>query len=166
MLQHVTLEVRPDLVRECVAFWALLGFTEMVAPPSLRDRFTWVEREGTQIHLNPLEDPIAAREGHVAVVAPELRGRAARADRGAASSCARARTRGTRRASFVRDPAGHLVEVMSAPPHGPCLGELSRPRSPRAAPRALAAVPCGRRLRLTPRLAHVKGTLRAAFGRC
>ena len=24
----------------------------------------------------------------------------------------------------------------------------------------------GRRLRLTPRLAHVKGTLRAAFGRC
>ena len=46
MLQHVTLEVTPAQVRECVAFWELLGFTEMEPPPMLRDRFTWVEREG------------------------------------------------------------------------------------------------------------------------
>src|ERR1700754_1052937 len=71
MLQHVTLEVRPERVRECVSFWALLGFAEMVAPPTLRDRFTWVEREGTQIHLVPLEDPVAMREGHVAVIGPD-----------------------------------------------------------------------------------------------
>ena len=67
MLQHVTLEVTPAQVRDCVAFWELLGFTEMEPPPLLRDRFTWVEREGTQIHLVPVDDPIAAREGHVAV---------------------------------------------------------------------------------------------------
>src|SRR3954468_14589603 len=74
MLQHVTLEVARDKVRECVAFWALLGFTEMTPPPRLRGRFTWVEREGTQIHLVPTEDPVAAREGHVAVVAPDYEG--------------------------------------------------------------------------------------------
>jgi catechol 2,3-dioxygenase-like lactoylglutathione lyase family enzyme len=122
MLQHVTLEVRPELVRECVAFWALLGFEEMVAPPTLRDRFTWVEREGTQIHLNPLEDPTAAREGHVAVVAPDyedvLR---ALAERGFALREGSNAWNAPR--TFVRDPAGHLIEVMSAPPHPPWPGE-------------------------------------------
>ena len=71
MLQHVTLEVRPAQVRSCVEFWGLLGFSEMQPPPLLRDRFTWVEREGTQIHLVPVEEPIAAREGHVAVIAAD-----------------------------------------------------------------------------------------------
>ena len=71
MLQHVTLEVKPQQVRDCVAFWALLGFTEMTPPPLLRHRFVWVEREGTQIHLVPVDDPVAARDGHVAVVADD-----------------------------------------------------------------------------------------------
>src|SRR5690349_22962586 len=68
MIQHVTLEVPPALVRECVAFWALLGFDEMDPPESLR-RTTWVERAGTQIHLNPQEEPGVPRVGHVAVLA-------------------------------------------------------------------------------------------------
>ena len=72
MLQHVTLEVKPDQVRDCVAFWALLGFDEMTPPPLLRHRFIWVQREGTQIHLVPVEEPIAAREGHVAVLADDF----------------------------------------------------------------------------------------------
>src|SRR5215218_7202871 len=118
MLQHVTLEVRPELVRECVAFWALLGFTEMVAPESLRDRFTWVEREGTQIHLNPLEDPIAAREGHVAVVAPDYED-VLRALTGAGFEVREGSNAWDAPRAFVRDPAAHLVEVMSAPPLGP-----------------------------------------------
>ena len=122
MLQHVTLEVRPELVRECVAFWALLGFEEMVAPPTLRDRFTWVQREGTQIHLAPLEDPIAARQGHVAVVAPDyeavLRALSERGFELREGSNAWNAPR-----SFVRDPAGHLIEIMSAPPRPPWPGE-------------------------------------------
>ena len=74
VLQHVTLEVAPDTVRACVAFWALLGFTEMVPPPMLRDEFVWVEREGTQIHYAPTDDPSApARRGHLAIVAPTTR---------------------------------------------------------------------------------------------
>jgi len=122
MLQHVTLEVRPEQVRDCVAFWALLGFTEMVAPPSLRHRFTWVEREGTQIHLNPLEDPIAAREGHVAVVAPDYEA-VLRALVEAGFELREGSNAWDAPRSFVRDPAGHLIEVMSAPPHPPWPGE-------------------------------------------
>src|SRR4029453_487399 len=80
MLQHVTLEVTPAQVRDCVAFWELLGFTEMVPPPLLRDRFTWVEREGTQIHLVPVDDPIPAREGRVAVIAGDYEATLARLD--------------------------------------------------------------------------------------
>ena len=38
---------------------------DAVPPPKLRGRFTWVEREGTQIHLVPVDDPVRAREGHV-----------------------------------------------------------------------------------------------------
>ena len=118
MLQHVTLEVRPELVRECVAFWALLGFTEMVAPASLRDRFTWVEREGTQIHLNPLDEPSVPREGHVAIVAPDYEA-ALRALTEAGFELREGSNAWNAPRVFVRDPAGHLVEVMSAAPVGP-----------------------------------------------
>ena len=118
MLQHVTLEVRADDVRSCVAFWELLGFTEMEPPPMLRDRFTWVEREDTQIHLVPVDAPVPAREGHVAVVADDYEATLARlTDKGyelreGSNAWDAAR-------SFVRDPAGHLVEVMSKPPRPP-----------------------------------------------
>src|SRR4051794_13299358 len=122
MLQHATLEVAPDKIRSCVAFWALLGFTEMVPPPLLRGRFTWVEREGTQIHLVPVDDPVAAREGHVAVVAPDYG--EALAALPAAGFGPRGGTNGwDPPRSFVRAPAGPLVEVMSRPPHPPWPGE-------------------------------------------
>ena len=121
MLQHVTLEVRPELVRECVAFWALLGFEEMVAPPTLRDRFTWVEREGTQIHLNPQSAPSVAREGHVAVLPPDYDA-ALRALTEAGYELRAGSNAWNAPRTFVRDPAGHLVEVMSGPPHPPWPG--------------------------------------------
>jgi predicted molibdopterin-dependent oxidoreductase YjgC len=47
MLQHVSLEVSPDQVDDCVAFWSLLGFARVDPPPSLRERAAWVERDGT-----------------------------------------------------------------------------------------------------------------------
>ena len=51
-----------------MAFWGLLGFEPMTPPPALRHRFTWVQRRGTQIHLIPVDQPVTAREGHVAVL--------------------------------------------------------------------------------------------------
>jgi catechol 2,3-dioxygenase-like lactoylglutathione lyase family enzyme len=122
VLQHVTLEVQPGQVRDCVAFWALLGFTEMTPPPLLRNRFTWVEREGTQIHLVPVEQPVAAREGHVAVVAEDFAATLQRL-----TDAGFALREGTNAwdapRSFVRDPAGHLIEVMSKSPQPPWPGE-------------------------------------------
>ncbi|RKQ86320.1 catechol 2,3-dioxygenase-like lactoylglutathione lyase family enzyme [Solirubrobacter pauli] len=123
MLQHVTLEVAPETVRDCVAFWALLGFDEMDPPPLLRGRFTWVQREGTQIHFVPVEEPTQpARQGHVAIVAPDYEAvLRAMAERGVAMREGTNAWDAPR--TFVRDPAGHQVEIMSAPPLPPWPGE-------------------------------------------
>jgi catechol 2,3-dioxygenase-like lactoylglutathione lyase family enzyme len=122
MLQHATLEVRPEQVQACVGFWALLGFTEMMPPPLLRDRFTWVAREGTQIHLMPVESPVAAPRGHVAVLAEDYE-TALAALRAAGFDPRPGSNAWDAPRSFVRDPAGHLVEVMSAAPLPPWPGE-------------------------------------------
>lgn len=122
MLQHVTLEVTPAQVDACVRFWGLLGFEPMTPPPLLRDRFTWVAREGTHIHLVPVEEPIAAREGHVAVLAEDYDA-ALEALHGAGFETRPGSNAWNAPRSFVRDPAGHLVEVMSALPVPPWPGE-------------------------------------------
>jgi catechol 2,3-dioxygenase-like lactoylglutathione lyase family enzyme len=118
VLQHVTLEVSPDQVRACVAFWELLGFGELEPPPLLRDRFTWVEREGTQIHLVPVAEPIVAREGHVAVLAADYDATLERL--AAAGFPIREGTNAWDAPRvFTTDPAGHRIEVMSKAPHPP-----------------------------------------------
>jgi catechol 2,3-dioxygenase-like lactoylglutathione lyase family enzyme len=119
MLQHASFEVPEGLVADCVAFWELLGFTRMTAPPRLGERVTWLERDGTQIHLLRCEDPSTpAREGHVAVLADDYeRVLAALAAAGFEASPGSNAWDAPR--SFVRDPAGHLVEVMSRPPLPP-----------------------------------------------
>jgi hypothetical protein len=118
MLQHASLEVPPDRVRDSVAFWALLGFEEMAPPPLLGGRFTWVQREGTQIHLIPADDPVNPREGHVAVVAPDY-DEAVRALGDAGFQLREGTNSWNAPRSFVREPGGNLVEVMSEPPHPP-----------------------------------------------
>jgi catechol 2,3-dioxygenase-like lactoylglutathione lyase family enzyme len=119
MLQHASLEVPADRVRDCVAFWGLLGFTEMAPPPRLGGRFTWVGRERTQIHLIPSDDPaVPAREGHVAVVAPDFDAAVAALRAAGFEPSPAAEAWGAPRA-FVRCPAGHLVEVMARPPLPP-----------------------------------------------
>jgi catechol 2,3-dioxygenase-like lactoylglutathione lyase family enzyme len=105
-----------------VAFWELLGFREMTPPPLLRDRFTWVERDETQIHLVPVDAPVPAREGHVAVLANDYDATLTRlAEAGFATRAGTNAWDAPR--SFVRDPAGHLVEVMSKSPQPPWPGE-------------------------------------------
>jgi catechol 2,3-dioxygenase-like lactoylglutathione lyase family enzyme len=122
MLQHVTLEVTPAQVRPCVEFWSLLGFTELLAPPLLRHRFTWVERNGTQIHLVPVDDPIAMREGHVAVEVEDYEGTLAALER-AGFELREGTNAWDAPRSFTRDPAGHLIEIMSRSPQPPWPGE-------------------------------------------
>ncbi len=114
MIHHVALETPRAQAEAEVAFWALLGFREVVAPPALRERARWVERAGTQVHVMFADAPRAA--GHVAVVAPG--DHAAVLDAlGAAGHPVEPRAAhwGAARA-YARSPAGHVVEVMAAPP--------------------------------------------------
>jgi catechol 2,3-dioxygenase-like lactoylglutathione lyase family enzyme len=115
MLQHVSLEVRSDQVEECAAFWELLGFARVEPPPTLRERAAWLERERTQIHLMHVDDPVAPREGHAAVVAPDY-DRVLDGLRSAGFEPEPRREHWGAPRSFVRDPAGHRVEIMSSPP--------------------------------------------------
>jgi catechol 2,3-dioxygenase-like lactoylglutathione lyase family enzyme len=121
MLQHVTLEVRPDQVRDCVRFWELLGFTELEPPPILRDRFTWIGKDDTHIHLVPLDAPAVPSEGHTAVVAADAEATVATL-RDAGFDPRPGSNAWDAPRWFVHDPAGHRVEVMSAPPPSDPLG--------------------------------------------
>lgn len=114
MLHHVGIEIAPGDIERAATLFELLGF-ERVEPPSALSRFTWLERGGTQIHLMPNESPVAAPEGHLAVVAPEFERTVERLrDAGFEVEPRRAHW-GEARAS-VRAPGGHRVELMAAPP--------------------------------------------------
>lgn len=114
-LQHVSLETRPADAEAEVAFWALLGFDRVASPAALRDRATWLQSGATQIHLLHADDPVTPPRGHVAVVAPAFDGTIALLEHAGHATEPRTPHWGAPR-SYVRSPAGHLVEVMAAPP--------------------------------------------------
>ena len=114
-LQHVSLEVRPDDVPAELAFWRLLGFAEVEPPGTLGERSAWVERAGTQIHLQWQDEPLAPPEGHAAVVVDDWDGVVARLRAEGYEVNERPRHWGAARC-FVRAPGGHRVELMAAPP--------------------------------------------------
>lgn len=115
MIAHVALEVRRCDVPACERFWALLGFAPVVAPGTLGARSAWVQRGEQQVHLLFCEAPVAAPEGHVAIVADDYdRTLQALREAGFAPE-PRTEHWGSRR-SFVRCPAGHRVELMAFGP--------------------------------------------------
>jgi catechol 2,3-dioxygenase-like lactoylglutathione lyase family enzyme len=114
MLHHVGIEIAPADVGRAAELFELLGFAPVEPPPTLAE-FTWLERDGTQIHLMPTEEPTAASRGHIAIVAPDFEATVARLrERGFEVERRRAHW-GAARAS-VTAPAGHRVELMAAPP--------------------------------------------------
>jgi catechol 2,3-dioxygenase-like lactoylglutathione lyase family enzyme len=121
MLQHVTLEVDADRIDACIAFWARLGFEPMEPPPLLRGRFVWVARGGTQIHLMPLDAPVTTSQGHAAVVVDDYEGTVA-ALRADGHELREGTNAWDAPRSFLRDPSGNLVEVMSRAPQPPWPG--------------------------------------------
>ena len=115
MLQHVSIEVPPADVEAMVEFWRLLGFSNVPAPEPIADFVTWVEREGTQIHLLHSDAATVPQLGHAAVLVDDFDATlAALADAGYEAEETR-RLWGARRA-FAVGPAGHRVELMDAPP--------------------------------------------------
>lgn len=115
MLQHVSLEIRAADAEGCAAFWELLGFERVEPPATLADRTTWLQRSGSQIHLLHTDEPVAPPQGHAAVVAPDYEPTLAALREAGFEPEPRPEHWGAPRC-FVRDPAGHRVEVMAAPP--------------------------------------------------
>ena len=120
MIQHVALEVRREDVEACVRFWALLGFEQVAAPAALAERSTWVQAGATQIHLLYADQPVAAPEGHVAVVVADHDATLQALRDAGFDPQPRTQYWGSPRA-FVRCPAGHRVELMAFAP-GPSSG--------------------------------------------
>lgn len=114
MLHHVGIEVAPEEIGRAVELFELLGF-ERVEPPATLSRYTWLERNGTQVHLMPNENPVAAPEGHLAVIAPEFEVTVERLlEAGFEVEPKRAHWGAAR--ALAHAPGGHRVELMAAPP--------------------------------------------------
>jgi hypothetical protein len=114
VLHHVGIEVAPTDVEAAAGFFELIGF-ERVEPPSTLSEYTWLEREGTQIHLMPEEKPTVPSPGHLAVVTPDFDATVARLREGGFTVEPRREHWGRPRAIAIA-PGGHRVELMAAPP--------------------------------------------------
>jgi catechol 2,3-dioxygenase-like lactoylglutathione lyase family enzyme len=114
VLHHVGIEVGPADIEATVAFFELLGF-ERVEPPETLRQYTWVEREGTQVHLMPREAPIVPAVGHLAIVVPDFDDAVRRLGNAGFEAERRREHWGEARA-LAFAPGGHRVELMAAPP--------------------------------------------------
>lgn len=114
MLHHVGIELRPADVGRAAELFELLGFTRVEPPPTLAE-FTWLEREGTQVHLMPTEEPTVPFRGHLAMVAPDFDAAVARLREHGFEVEPRREHWGAPRAHAIA-PGGHRVELMAAPP--------------------------------------------------
>jgi catechol 2,3-dioxygenase-like lactoylglutathione lyase family enzyme len=114
MLHHVGIEVVQADIERSVELWQVLGFTR-VEPPASLSEFTWLERQGTQVHLMPTESPTVPPRGHTAVVVADFdRTFAELAERGFEVERRREHW-GVPRAVAIA-PGGHRVELMAAAP--------------------------------------------------
>jgi len=114
MLHHVGIEVAPAEIERSVELWRLLGFAQ-VEPPASLSEFTWLEREGTQVHLMPTESPTVPPRGHTAVVVADFDDTfAALAEHG--FEVERRREHWGAPRAVVIAASGHRVELMAHPP--------------------------------------------------
>ncbi len=115
MLQHVTLEVAPEDIERSLDVWALLGFRQVEPPPALAHTFTWVERDGTQIHLERNQSPTVPPHGHAAVVVADFEQTVERLREAGFEVTPGREHWGAPRAKVIA-PGGHKVEFMAVPP--------------------------------------------------
>jgi len=113
-LHHVGIEIAPADVERAAELFELLGF-ERVEPPSSLAEFTWLERDGTQVHLMPDEHPTAPAGGHLAVVVPDFEPTLERLRERGFELDPRRNHWGSPRVVVIA-PAGHRVELMAFPP--------------------------------------------------
>jgi catechol 2,3-dioxygenase-like lactoylglutathione lyase family enzyme len=126
VIQHVTRQIPPARLEQCIAFYALLGFEQVPVPEGIAGRAVWLERAGTQIHLMPRDEAVP-EQGHVGIVAADYEATVRRLQTQGHEVEPRREHWGSPR-GYVHDPAGNLVEVMAWPPGVP---GSSPPRGPR-----------------------------------
>ena len=114
MLHHVGIEVAPAEVEAAAGFFELIGFAR-VEPPLTLAEFTWLEREGTQIHLMPTEEPTVPSPGHIALVASDFDATVGRLREAGFAVEPRREHWGQPRVIAIA-PGRHRVELMAAPP--------------------------------------------------
>ncbi|MFT4048696.1 MAG: VOC family protein [Solirubrobacterales bacterium] len=122
MIEHVSFNVTPAHAEACAGFYELLGFVRIEPPAGLGARSIWLKSGSTSIHLmfRDRDGVDVARSGpagagHVALVVPNHA--AVLAALGAAGVEIDPRTEyWDAPRSYVRDPAGNLVELMAAAP--------------------------------------------------
>lgn len=117
-IQHVSLETRPGDVPACRDFYGLLGFRDTPPPAALSARAVWLRRGDDHVHLMLVDDAVVPPRAHFAVVIDDYEGSLDRLASAGHVAEPRAEHWGASR-SYVRDPAGHLIELMSAPPPVP-----------------------------------------------
>jgi catechol 2,3-dioxygenase-like lactoylglutathione lyase family enzyme len=115
VLHHVSLEVSPDDVERTLELFGLLGFARIDAPDPIAPYVSWVEREGTQIHLIHTPEPTVPALGHPAVVAADFDAAAARL-RDAGFEVEDADELWGEPRAFAIMPGGGRLELMAAPP--------------------------------------------------
>jgi hypothetical protein len=115
VLQHVSLEVPQDEVERTVEFWGLLGFAEIGAPEPIAEYVTWLQRDGTQIHLIPTDAPGVPLLGHAAVVVGDFEA-TVKSVREAGFEVEDGRELWGASRAFAIAPGGHRVELMASPP--------------------------------------------------
>ncbi len=114
MLHHVGIEVSTVDIERMVELWRLLGFA-LVKPPESLSEFTWLEREGTQIHLMPTDSPTVPARGHTAIVTPDFE-RTVEELRQRNFEVERRREHWDAPRAIVIAPGGHRVELMANTP--------------------------------------------------
>ena len=114
MLHHVGIEVAPADVEAAAGFFELIGFERVEPPPTLSE-YTWLEREGTQVHLMPEAEPTVPSPGHLAVVVADFDAAVARL-RGRGFAVEPKREHWGQPRALAIAPGGHRVELMKAPP--------------------------------------------------
>jgi len=115
MLHHVGIEIRPEDVDRAVEFFTLLGFVRVEPPAALAADFTWLEREGTQVHLMHEESPAVPSRAHFAVVVPDFDATLTHLHEHGFETRPGREHWGAPRAHAVA-PGGHRVELMASAP--------------------------------------------------
>ncbi len=115
MLHHVGIEIELPEVERAVEFWALLGFIEVEPPAAVRGSSTWLENDGTQIHLMYTGSLTVPPRGHTAIVIPSFEETVTRLGERDFEVEPRREHWGSPRAHVI-GPGGHRVELMASPP--------------------------------------------------